>query len=166
MPDEAFDVVLSVFGVMFAPDQSRAADELLRVCRPGGRIGLANWMPDGWGGDFVRAFSKHLPPPPAGIKPPLRWGTEDGLRELLGDETPAIATERRALYQHYRSADHALDLFFTYYGPTARAFAGADAAGRAALRSDIAAVFERYNEAADGTCAMRCECLQVVETRR
>lgn len=164
--DAAFDVVVSVFGVMFAPDQERAAAELLRACRSGGRIGLANWPPDGWGGDLVRTFSKHLPPPPPGIKPPLRWGTEEGLRELLGHGTSSLAIRRTALVQYYRSLDHALDTFFTYYGPTARAFAAADAAGRAALGTDIGAVFQRYNEATDGTCVMRCEYLQVIATRR
>lgn len=164
--DAAFDVVLSVFGVMFAPDQAQAASELPRVCRSGGRIGLANWMPEGWGGDLVRAFSKHLPPPPAELKPPLRWGTEEGVRELLGTGTSAISTEKRTFMWHYRTLDQALDVFFTYYGPTARAFGAADAGGRAALRRDIGEVFERYNEATDGTCAMRCEYLQIIATRR
>lgn len=164
--DAAFDVVLSVFGVMFAPDQTRAARELLRVCRSGGRIGLANWMPEGWGGDFFRALSKHLPAPAAGMKPPVRWGTEDGVRELLGAGTSEISFDKKVFFQHYRSLDHALDMFFEFYGPTARAFNAADAAGRSALRDDIAAVFTRYDEATDGTCAMRCEYVQVVATRR
>ncbi len=163
--DGAFDVVLSVFGVMFAPDHTRAAGELLRACRSGGTIGLANWMPEGWGGDFFRALSKHLPPPAAGMKPPVRWGTEDGIRDLLGAGTTAISLTTRVFTQHYRSLDHALDMFFTYYGPTARALNAADAFGREALRRDVADVFRRYDEATDGTCAMRCEYMQVVATR-
>jgi SAM-dependent methyltransferase len=163
--DASFDVVLSVFGVMFAPDQARAANELLRACHSDGTIGLANWTPDGWGGDLFRALSKHLPPAPAGMKPGIRWGTEQGIRELLGDGTTSISFTKHAFAQHYRSLDHALDVFFTYYGPTARPFAAADAAGKNALRQDVAAVFRKYDEAPDGGCAMRCEYLQVVATR-
>lgn len=163
--DGEFDVVMSVFGVMFAPDQARAAGELLRACRRGGRIGLANWMPQEWGGDLFRALSKYLPPPPTGLKPGVRWGTEEGLRELLGNGTTSIAMGRTSLMQYFRSVDHALDVFFTYYGPTARAFNAANAAGQQALRHDIGAVFENYNEATDGTLVMRCEYLQVVANR-
>jgi len=163
--DGEYDVVLSVFGVMFAPDQARAANELLRACRRGGTIGLANWKPEGWGGDFFRALSKHLPPPAPGMKPPVRWGTEEGIRDLLGHGTTSVSFATRTCTQHYRSLEHALDVFFTYYGPTARAFAVADAAGREALRNDVAAVFRTYDEAADGTCAMRGEYLQVIVRR-
>lgn len=164
--DGSYDVVMSVFGVMFAPDQSQAARELLRACRPGGTIGLASWMPEGWGGDFFRALSKHLPPPPAGLKPPVRWGTEEGIRELIGSGCSALTYSKRTFLQHYRSVDHALDQFFTYYGPTARAYSAADAAGREALRTDIAAVFQKYNEGSGGTCALRSDYLQVMATRR
>jgi SAM-dependent methyltransferase len=164
--DETFDVVLSVFGVMFAPDQARAANELLRACRSGGTIGLANWTPEGWGGDLFRALAKHLPPPPTGMKPGVRWGTEEGIRELLGSGTRAIALTKRMFTQHYRSLDHALDLFCTYYGPTVRALTAVDASMRAALRADIAAVFRKHDEATDGTCAIRSEYLQVLATRR
>jgi len=166
LPDSSFDVVKSVFGVMFPPNQTQTANELLRVCRPGGRIGLANWTPDGWGGDLFRALSRHLPPAPPGMKPGVRWGTDDGIRELLGEGVSDIQLTRRECVQHYRSLDHALDLFFTYYGPTARPYAAADAAGRAALRQDVAAVFQKYDEATDGTCVMRGEYLQVLATRR
>jgi SAM-dependent methyltransferase len=165
VPDGAFDAVISVFGVMFAPDQPRAARELLRACRPGGTIGLANWMPEGWGGDFFRAIAKHVPPP-AGLKPPVRWGTEDAIRELLGGGVSGLRCTRRSFLQYYRSVDHALDQFFTYYGPTARALGAVDAAGRVALRSDLAAVFRKYDEGTAGTCALRSEYLQVIATRR
>lgn len=161
----SFDVVLSVFGVMFSPDQARAAGELLRACRSGGTIGLANWTPDSWGGELFRALSKHLPPPPAGLKPGVRWGTEDGIRELLGAGTSSIACTTRTFRQHFRSLDHALEMFFTYYGPTARPYAAADAAGKAAMRQDVAAVFRKFDEATDGTCAMRCEYLQTIAIR-
>lgn len=163
--DGSFDAVLSVFGVMFAPNQERTAAELLRACRSGGTIGVASWTPDGWGGELFRALSKHLPPPPAGLKPGVRWGTEEGIRELLGSGARTITCTKRVFTQYYRSVDHALDLFFTYYGPTTRPFAAADAAGRDAIRRDIGAVFHKFNEATDGTCAMRSEYLQVIATR-
>ena len=163
--DGTFDAVLSVFGVMFAPNQEQAAGELLRVCRSGGTIGIASWTPDGWGGDLFRALSKHLPPPAAGLKPGVRWGTEEGVRELLGSGIKTITCTKRVFSQYYRSVDHALDLFLTYYGPTTRPYAVADSAGREAIRSDIGTVFKKYNEATDGTCVMRSEYLQVIATR-
>lgn len=163
--DGSYDAVLSVFGVMFAPDQTQAARELLRACRSGGTLGIASWTPDGWGGDLFRALSTHVPPPAAGMKPPVRWGTEDGVRELLGSGTTNVACTKRVFTQYYRSLDHALDIFFTYYGPTTRPYAAAAAAGREALRKDIGAVFAKYNEATDGTCALRSEYLQMIATR-
>lgn len=163
--DDSYDAVLSVFGVMFAPNQERAAAELLRVCRSRGTLGIASWTPDGWGGDLFRALSKHLPPPAAGLKPGVRWGTEEGIRELLGSGTTAITCATRVFSQYYRSIDHALELFLTYYGPTTRPYAAADPAGREAIRRDIEAVFSKYNEATDGTCVMRSEYLQVIATR-
>lgn len=160
----SFDVVLSVFGVMFAPDQEKAANELLRVCRPGGRIGLSSWMPEGYGGDFFAAHARYVPAPP-GVKPPVRWGTESGLAELLGAGTSSITSQRRIAFQYYRSIDHALDVFRTYFGPTNRAFQALDAGGQEALRSDMAGVFRRYNRAADGTVALEAQYLEAVATR-
>src|SRR2546428_12287168 len=115
-PNATFDAVFSTFGVMFAPNQELAAIELLRVCKPGGRIGLANWMPTEYGGDFFRTIAKYVPPP-AGLKPALRWGTEEGLRELLGSGTSAIPTERRSVTMYYRSIDHAIETFRPYFRP-------------------------------------------------
>jgi len=163
--DGSYDAVLSVFGVMFAPNQEQAAAELLRACRSGGTIGIASWTPDGWGGDLFRALSKHLPPPAPGLKPGVRWGTEEGVRERLGSGIKTITCTKRVFSQYYRSVDHALDLFLTYYGPTTRPYAAADAAGREAIRGDIGTVFKKFNEATDGTCAMRSEYLQVIATR-
>lgn len=163
--DGSFDVVLSVFGVMFPPNQAQAASELLRVCRPGGTIGTASWTPGGWGGDLFRALSPYLPAPPAGMKPAVRWGTEEGVRELFGAGVSRLTCTTRVFPQRYLSVDHALDLFFTFYGPTAKPYAAADAATREAMRRDIGAVFTKYNEATDGTCAMRSEYLQVIATR-
>lgn len=163
-PDASFDVVTSVFGVMFAPEQEKAASELLRVCRPGGRIVLANWMPEGFGIDFFGAHAKHAPPP-AGAPSPMRWGTEDGARALLGSGARQIACEKRTGYAYYRSIDHALDLFQTYFGPTIRAFGMVGEDGAEALRADLAAVFEKHNQADDGTVAMRTDYMQTVALR-
>lgn len=163
-PDASFDVVLSAIGVMFAPDQERAASELLRVCRPGGTIGLASWMPEGFGGDFFAAHARHVPPPP-GIKPPTRWGTEEGLVELLGTGTGCLKSERRTFFAYYHSPDHAVEVHRTYFGPTIRAFQTVDEAEQESLRRDIQEVFTRYNRATDGTAIVEYQYLLTVATR-
>jgi ubiquinone/menaquinone biosynthesis C-methylase UbiE len=163
-PDASFDAILSVYGVQFAPDQERAAAELLRVCRPGGKIGLATPLREGWSGDFFATNAKYTPPPP-GIKPPLRWGTDAGLDELLGDGVSSIDSEERTALQYYRSIDHAVEVFLHYFGPAVRA---ADAAGdtaRESFRSDLRAVFDRYNRATDGTAVVENRYLLTVATR-
>ncbi|MGR2740167.1 class I SAM-dependent methyltransferase [Billgrantia sp. Q4P2] len=149
-PDDSFDVVLSIYGVQFAPDQRRAAQEMLRVLRPGGRIGLATPIPEGWSGDFFATNAKHMPPPP-GLTPPLRWGTDNGLAELLGQDTRSIQSEKRTAWQYYRSVDHAVELFLAYFGPAIRASEKSD---KEALRQDLHKVFERYNRAIDGTAIL------------
>jgi SAM-dependent methyltransferase len=164
-PEASFDAVLSTFGVMFAPDQERAAGELLRVCKSGGRIGLAVWMPEAYGLDLFRTTAKYMPPP-AGVKPPLRWGTEDGLRELLGAGTTDLRTDRRMCRMYYRSVDHAVEIYRTYFGPIARACQVLDAVARDALVAELRDVFGRYNRATDGTLIIGAEYLQVVATRR
>ena len=163
-PDARFDVVVSAIGVMFAPDQARAAHELIRVCRPGGTIALANWMPEAFGVDFFGAHARHAPPPP-GMASPLRWGSEAGLRELIGPGTRSIRSERRASFAYYRSIDHALEVFGRYFGPTIRAFNMVGEAGAAGLRRDLAAVFARYNRADDGTAVIETEYLRTIATR-
>jgi SAM-dependent methyltransferase len=159
-----FDVVLSVFGVMFAPDQAKAAQELVRVCRPGGRIGLACWTPDGFAADLFRAHAKHVPVP-AGLAPPTRWGTAEGLAELFGDEVE-VRTERRFADQYFRDLDHALDMFRLHLGPTSAAFAAVGEAGRDALARDVRAAMEGANIAKDGTVILRGAYLQVIGTKR
>ena len=114
--DDSFDVVVSTFGVMFTPDQERAAAEMIRVCRPGGKIGLANWTPDGFIGQLFRTIGRHLPPP-AGVKSPALWGNEDRINDMFGVRASSIEIERRAFVFRYRSAQHWLDVFKTYYGP-------------------------------------------------
>jgi len=162
--DASFDLVFSVFGVMFAPDQERAARELLRVCRPGGTIALASWMPEAFGGDFFGAHAAHAPPPP-GAASPLRWGTEAGLSELFGRGVASIESRRQSSFAYYRSLDHALDLFLHYFGPTIRAASVVGEAGGWALRRDLALVFERYDRARDGTAVIETEYLRSIAVR-
>jgi SAM-dependent methyltransferase len=149
-PDASFDAVLSVYGVQFAPDQERAARELLRVCRPGGRIALASPPPFGWSGDFFAVNAKHLPPP-AGLASPLRWGTPDGLRSLLGPGSASLEIEERPAYQHFLSIDHAVDVFLTHFGPAIQASA-ASSDGR--YRDDLETVFRRHDRAQQGSAVI------------
>jgi SAM-dependent methyltransferase len=147
-PDDSFDAVLSVYGVQFAPDQPRAANELLRVTRPGGRIVLASPMPTGWSGEFFAVHAKYNPPPPD-VPSPLLWGTENGLEQLLGHGTTTVISQARPALQYWRSVEHAVDVFWTNFGPTIRAAEVADPGSNDALRDDLAAVFER-NRRSDG----------------
>jgi SAM-dependent methyltransferase len=163
-PDARFDVVLSVYGVHFAPDQGRAASEMLRVCRPGGRVGLASPMAEGWSGGFFKTHAAHAPPPP-GSASPLRWGQEEGLDALLGGGARSIRSERRTALQYYRSVDHAVELFSAYFGPTIRASEQLDESMRARLRDDLRTVFTRYNRADDGTAVIENTYLLTVVTR-
>ena len=163
--DGSFDVVLSVFGVMFAPDQEKAASELLRVCRPGGRIGLCSWMPTDFGGEFFAIHARYVSPLP-GVKPPVRWGTDSVLMELFGAGTTSVKSERRTVFQYYRSVDHAIEVFRSYFGPTNRAFQMADAAAQANLNNDLKALFTRYNRATDGTLILEASYLQTIAAVR
>jgi SAM-dependent methyltransferase len=162
----AFDCVLSTFGVMFAPDQQRAADELLRVCRPGGVIGLGCWTPDGEIGKFFQVMGKHSQPPPAGLLPPTRWGTEAGIHELFGSRASSIQLERKQVTEYFRSIDHALELFRSYFGPTRVAFSRLDQTGQRALETDLRQLFEQTNVAKKGGFAMRLDYLETVLTLR
>lgn len=162
--DGQFDVVMSIFGAMFAADQEKAAAELLRVCKPGGRIGMANWTPDSGVGQTFMTIAKHAPPPP-GVKPPLVWGTEEGLRELLGDGVGEMQIERRPARQAFRSADHFLDFFRTYFGPVKVALERVGPEGEEALVADLRAVLEENNTAGDRGLVLKPEYLQVIATR-
>ena len=154
----SFDVVLSTFGVMFAPDQARAAAELLRVCKPGGRIGLANWTPQGFIGQLFRIVGRHLPPP-RGVQPPALWGTEAFLREHFAGSA-AIVAERRTFVFRYRSPEHFLDVFRTYYGPVNKVFEALDEPGKKSLRDEMVALIQSLNRNQDGTMAVGGEYLQ------
>jgi SAM-dependent methyltransferase len=162
--DAEFDVVTSVFGAMFAPDQEQAAAELLRVCKPGGRIGMDNWTPDGSVGGMFMTVAKHAPPPP-GLNPPLLWGTEDRLRELFGDGISDLHVERRISRQPFRSADHYLDFFRTYFGPVKVAFERVGSEGEEALENDLRAYLEGANTAGDRALVLKAEYLEVVAIR-
>jgi SAM-dependent methyltransferase len=163
--DASFDVVLSTFGVMFAPDHQQAARELLRVCRPGGKIGLAAWTPEGWIGELFRTTAHHVPPAP-GLASPMRWGTEPGVHDLLGDGAASVEVRRRTFVFRYPSPAHWLDLYRAYYGPTLRAFEALDEAGRTALANDLLDVVSWFNRSGDETLVVPAEYLQVVVTRR
>ncbi|EXI66855.1 MAG: Demethylrebeccamycin-D-glucose O-methyltransferase [Candidatus Accumulibacter adjunctus] len=159
----SFDVVLSVFGVMFAPDQERAAHEMLRVLRPGGRIGLANWTPTSFIGRLFKIVGGHLPPP-AGIKSPALWGSEPRIVELFGTDAAGIRCERRFFNFRYRSAAHWLQVFRDYYGPTHKAFAALEPAARQALERDILGLLEELNVAGPDSLVVPSEYLEVVIT--
>lgn len=161
--DGSFDVVMSTFGVMFAPNQDKAASELARVCRTGGRVGLANWTPEGFIGQLFRIIGKHVPPP-AGVQSPALWGTEARLEELFaGHRVKAI---RQIFNFRYKSAGHWLEIFKTYYGPTNRAFAALGAGKQDALQSDLIELLGRMNRGGRDTLIVPSEYLEVVVTKR
>jgi ubiquinone/menaquinone biosynthesis C-methylase UbiE len=164
-PDASFDVVLSTFGVMFAPDQEKAAKELLRVCRPGGKIGLANWTPDGWAGEFFRTVDKYVPTPP-GVKPPPLWGTEVRLRELFGEEVSSLEVTRRSYLFRYPSVKHFVGHYRAYFGPIRKAFESLDEAGQESLARDLEELQGRWNTSDDATLVVPSEYLEVVAVRR
>ncbi len=165
--DESFDVVLSTFGAMFAPDQQRAADELLRVCRPGGRVGMANWVPDGLMAANQVIVHKHMPAAPAapGMPRPVEWGAESRLRELLGDRVRELRTDRRTIEMCAESAAELVEFNRTWFGPVRVAFGQLDEAGQERLRADLEASFERFNRATDGTLVAQAEYLEVVAVK-
>jgi ubiquinone/menaquinone biosynthesis C-methylase UbiE len=164
LDNESFDVVVSTFGVMFTPDQERAAAELVRVCRRGGRIGLANWTPDGFIGQLFKTLGKFVPPA-AGVRSPALWGTRARIDELFGPHAAEIRTAQRHFTFRYRSPQHWIHIFKSYYGPLLKAFAALDPAQQAALESELEQLIARFNRAADGTMVVPSEYLEVVVTR-
>jgi len=163
-PDGAFDVVLSTFGVMFAPDQERAARELVRVCRHGGRIGLASWTPDGFIGQVFRVLGGHVPPPP-GLRGPSQWGTDERLAELFAGEAREVRTARKEFTFRYRSPSHWVEVFRTWYGPIHRAFGSLAPDAQGALATDLEALIDRLNVARDGTMVVPSPYLESVIVR-
>jgi ubiquinone/menaquinone biosynthesis C-methylase UbiE len=163
--DASFDAVVSTFGVMFTPDQDKAAAELLRVCRPGGKIGLANWTPEGMIGKLFKVMGKHLPPP-AGLRPASLWGTEARIAEMFGKQAAGIKIERRNFVFRYLSTQHWLDVFRTYYGPMLKAFGALEAPKQAALAKDLLELAKEHNRSGDDTMVAPSEYLEIVITRR
>lgn len=164
-PDGSFDAVVSTFGVMFTPDQDRAAAELVRVCRSGGRIGLANWTPEGFIGQVFKTIGKHVPPPP-GVRSPALWGTRARIAELFERHAGSTAATQRDFVFRYRSPEHWLDVFKTYYGPLLKTFAALQPAQQVALRQDLISLVGRLNRATDGTMVVPAEYLEVIVTKR
>ena len=162
--DANFDVVLSTFGVMFTPDHRRSAGELLRVLRPGGRIGMANWTPEGFIGRLFKIIGAHLPPP-AGLKSPALWGTESHIVELFGAHAAKVHCLRRQFNFRYRSAAHWVQIFRDFYGPTLKAFAALDARAAASLEAAITALLEELNVAGASSLVVPGEYLEIVITK-
>ncbi|MFN8179039.1 MAG: class I SAM-dependent methyltransferase [bacterium] len=162
--DESFDVALSTFGVMFAPDQKRASSELLRVVKRGGKIGLACWTPEGFLGRLFEVVSAFVPPP-AGLRSPMEWGTEPRLVELFGPQATDITTRRRTYTFRYRSAEHWIDVFRTYYGPTHKAFAALDEAGQRSLHAALVELLESWRRGNGDALCVPAEYLEIVVTK-
>jgi SAM-dependent methyltransferase len=162
--DGSFDVALSTFGAMFAPDHNRTAGELLRVVRAGGRIGLAAWTPDGFIGELFRLVGRHVPPP-AGVRSPVRWGDEPYLIELFGRQAADIQCRRRTFNFRYRSPAHWIEVFRTYYGPTYQAFAALVGEGQDRLHADLVSLLESRNVAGPSALVVPGEYLEAVITR-
>ena len=161
--DASFDAVLSTFGCMFAPNPPRVAGELMRVCRPGGRIALANWTPDGFIGQVFRMLGKHVPPP-AGVTSPALWGTRERVVELF-QGAPSITTERRHFLFRYRSPEHMLEVFRGYYGPILKAFAALDEAGQHALAEDFVGLMRQFDTGRGDGLVIPSAYLEIVITR-
>lgn len=162
--DATFDVVISTFGVMFTPNQDRAAAELLRVCKSGGKIGLANWTPDGFIGQIFETLGRYLPRP-AGAKSPALWGAEH-IQEMFGSSAASIRAARRNFNFRYRSPEHFLNVFRSYYGPMLKAFAALDTTRQRQLQDDILSLVAAIDRATDGTTVVPSEYLEIVIVKR
>ena len=163
--EATFDVVVSTFGVMFTPNQDKAALELLRVCKSGGKIGLANWTPEGFIGQVFKILGNYLPPP-AGVKSPALWGTRARITEMFGSAAASIKAEQCTFAFRYRSPEHFLEIFKNYYGPMLKAFEALDETGRQGLGNDLLALIGRMNRADDGTMVVPSEYLEVVMVKK
>ena len=163
--DASFDAVLSTFGVMFSPDHAKAASELARVCRPGGRIGLANWTPGSFIGQVFKTLARQLPPP-AGVQSPSLWGTEAHLHSLFGEQAVKVAVTPRIFNFRYRSAAHFIEVFRTWYGPVHKAFAALPADKATALERDLSDLLNSLNTAGAASLVVPSEYLEIVVTRR
>jgi ubiquinone/menaquinone biosynthesis C-methylase UbiE len=163
--NNSFDVVVSTFGVMFTANHEKAAAEMIRVCKPGGKIGMANWTPEGFIGQVFKTIGKHVPPA-AGMKSPALWGTRARMTELFGTQAASVTAVSRFFNFRYRSAEHMLDVFKTYYGPVLKTFAALPEAGQAALRDDFLSLAGKFNCSRDATLVAPSEYLEIVITKR
>jgi SAM-dependent methyltransferase len=163
--DASFDVVMSTFGVMFTANHEKAASELARACRPGGKIGMANWTPESFIGQVFKTIGKYIPPAP-GVKSPSTWGTKARLDELFGPAAHEIGVTNREFVFRYRSPANWIEVFRTWYGPITKAFGALDAERQAAFTQDLTALMESGNHAKDGTLVLPSEYLEVVITRK
>jgi SAM-dependent methyltransferase len=163
--DATFDAVVSTLGVMFTANHDKAAAEMLRVCKSGGKIGMANWTPEGFIGQLFKTIGRHMPPP-AGAKSPALWGTQAHLAQMFEAGASSIHIASKNFTMRYRSAQHWIEVFRTFYGPVQKTFGALPAAGQAALASDLLALIERFNRAKDGTMVVPSEYLEVVITKR
>ena len=159
----SFDVVVSTFGVMFAPEHGQAASELMRVCRPGGRIGLASWTPEGFLGDLFRLVARHVPPIP-GVRSPLLWGTDAHMQELFGGAASIRHTRRNFAFR-YRSPEHWVEIFRTFYGPVHKAFAALTADGQAALEGELIALLRKADRGGAAGRGVAAAYIQTIITR-
>jgi len=159
--DRTFDAVVSTFGVMFAPNQDKAAGELLRVCRPNGKIGLANWTPAGFIGEVFKTLGKHVAPP-IGVNSPARWGTESWIAQTFGPQARTIAVENRVFVFRYPSPERFIEVFRAFYGPVHKAFLALDTAGQSALAGDLLDTVARFNTATDGSMRAPSDYAEVI----
>jgi SAM-dependent methyltransferase len=163
-PDASFDAALSVFGSMFAPNHRQAATELVRVARPGGRIGLATWRPDGFVGQMLQVVAAHVPPP-AGVPSPIQWGSEAYLGDLFGDEIDSLASRELTFTFRFRSAEAFVDYFRRFYGPTVKAFEATDPAGTDRLFGDLVDLVHRFARTSSGPVGIPATYLETVAVR-
>ena len=164
-PDASFDVVMSTFGVMFTPNQDKAASELARVCKPGGKIGLANWTPESFIGQLFKTIGKYIPPAP-GVKSPALWGTKARLEELFAETAQEIRTTGLEFVFRYRSPGHWIEIFRTYYGPMNKTFGALGVDNQGAFTGDLLALMEARNRSGDRTLVLPSEYLEVVIVRK
>jgi SAM-dependent methyltransferase len=160
-PDASFDAVISTFGVMFTPNQDKAAAELARVCKPGGRIGLANWTPEGFIGQVFKTIGRYIPPAP-GVKSPALWGTRARLEELFGRHASVIRASNRDFVFRYRSPGHWIEVFRTFYGPMNKTFGALDAGKQAAFTEDLLQLMNTLNCSGDRTLVLPSEYLEII----
>ena len=162
--DGSFDIVLSTFGVMFTPNQQQAANELKRVCRPGGKIGMANWTPESFIGQLFKTIGKYVPPAP-GVKSPALWGSKVYLDALFGSDATVAALPKNFVFR-FKSPKHWVEVFRNYYGPVVKAFAAIDPKAQEALEADLLALLDKFDVARDGTLVVPSEYLEVIVTKR